>query len=227
MKKQNSLLPTTNTNFVNPETGELTIKYRPGYPRSYRFDASKGQYNLNGEITLTKKGESISFIPIAHRLFRDDILGYGLKAWAEFFFLNEEGHLCSLLFHGYSVENLSKKTNELFYDSVNLSQVILTATPVEKVKSSGEGKGNKYFIAEFSYKVLDEKQQAEVKQIGESLNIWRAETLTGDASVELSINYTPPIQQLNGTGSAEAIEEAKKEGKVTNIKNDLETEAAA
>ena len=44
MKKQNPLFPTTNTNFVNPDTGELTIKYRPGYPRSYRFDASRGQF---------------------------------------------------------------------------------------------------------------------------------------------------------------------------------------
>ena len=227
MKKQNPLFPTTNTNFVNPDTGELTIKYRPGYPRSYRFDASRGSFNVNGETRLTKKGEPLSFIPIGYRLFKDDILGYGLKKWAEFFFINEASQLCSLLFHGYSVENLDRRTNDLFYDSVNLSQVILTATPVEKVKSSGEGKGNKYFIAEFSYKVLDEKQQDEVKLIGESLNIWRAETLTGDAYVELSVNYNPPIQQLNGTGSAEAIEESKKEGaKETSIQNDTGKEAA-
>ena len=223
MKKQNPLFPTQKTDFVDPKTGELVIKYRPGYPRSYRFDASKGNFNLNGEMTLTKKGEALSFIPIAYRLFRDEILGYGKKSWAEFFFANEEGHLCSLLFHGYSVENLSKKTNDLFYDNVNLSQVILTATPVEKVKSSGEGKGNKYFIAEFSYKVLEEKQQEEVKLVGESLNIWRAETLTGDAYVELSVNYVPPIQQLNGSGSAEAIETetVKEEGKITKIKKDV------
>ena len=113
------------------------------------------------------------------------------------------------------------------YDSVNLSQVMLTATPVEKVKSAGEGKGNKYFIAEFSYKVLDEKQQEDVKLIGESLNIWRSETLTGDASVELSVNYNPPIQQLNGSGSAEAMENNKEEGKITDIQSDLKSEKAA
>jgi len=223
MKKQNPLSPTQKTDFVDPKTGELVIKYRPGYPRSYRFDASRGSFNVNGETSLTKKGEALSFIPIGYRLFKDDILGYGLKKWAEFFFVNEDNHLCSLLFHGYSVENLERRTNDLFYDSVNLSQVIITATPVEKVKSSGEGKGNKYFIAEFSYKVLEEKQQAEVKLVGESLNIWRSETLTGDASVELSINYAPPIQQLNGSGSVEATETeaAKEEGKITKIKKDV------
>ena len=93
------------------------------------------------------------------------------------------------------------------YDSVNLSQVILTAKPVEKIKQSGEGKGNKYFIAEFSYKVLNAEKQEEVKQLGEALNIWRTETLTGDAEVEISVNYKPPIQHLNGDGTAEEIKE--------------------
>ncbi len=201
MKNQNPLLPSTKTNFIDKESGELQIRYRPGYPRSYRFDASRGLFNVNGETNITKKGEALTFIPIAYRLFRDNILSFGLKKWAEFFFVNEGGHLCSLLFHGYSVENLEKCTNDLFYDSVNLSQVVLTAKPVEKVKQNGEGKGNKYFIAEFSYKVLEAENQEEVKQLGEALNIWRAETLTGDAEVEISVNYKPPIQHLNGIGS--------------------------
>ena len=226
MQKTNLLHPSLETNFTDSETGELQIKYRPGFPRHYRFDANRGLFSLS-EMTITKKAEPLSFIPISYRIFKDDILGYGLKKWVEFFFVNQLGHLCSLLFHGYSVENLEKKTNALFYDSVNLSQVMLTATPVEKVKSAGEGKGNKYFIAEFSYKVLDEKQQEDVKLIGESLNIWRSETLTGDASVELSVNYNPPIQQLNGSGSAEAMENNKEEGKITDIQSDLKSEKAA
>lgn len=105
------------------------------------------------------------------------------------------------------------------YDSVNLSQVILTATPIEKIKQDGEGKGNKYFIAEFSYKVLQVEKQEEVKLLGEALNIWRTETLTGDASVELSVNYKAPIQYLNGAGTAEKKESSaeKEEEKVSSI----------
>ena len=145
----------------------------------------------------------MTFIPVAFRLFRDNILGYGLKKWVEFFFVNNNHQLCSLLFHGYSVENLERKTNDLFYDNVDLSQVILTAAPVERVKQSGVGKGSKYYIAEFSYKPLDNKQKQEVVSVGESLNIWRADTLTGDAQTELAVNFRPPIQSLNGSGTVE------------------------
>ena len=208
MKKTNPLLPSLETNFTNSETGELNIKYRPGFPRHYRFDASRGVFSLN-EMTITKRGEPLTFISISYRIFKDDILGFGLKKWAEFFFLNQAGHVCSLLFHGYSVENLERKTNELFYDEVNLSEVILTVTPIEKTKKEGEGKGSKYFIAEFSYQVLTNEQRNEIKLLGEALNIWRADTLTGDSTMELSVNYKPPIQLFEQELNHEDIPELK------------------
>ena len=195
MQEKNPLSPSVETNFINPETGELQIKYRPGFPRHYRFDASRGIFCLS-DMTITKKAEPLSFIPISYRIFKDDILGFGLKKWVEFFFINQLGHLCSLLFHGYSVENLERCTHDLFYDEVNLAEVILTVTPIEKTKKSGEGKGSKYFIAEFSYKVLSNEQRNEIKLLGETINVWRADTLTGDSSMELSINYKPPIQLI-------------------------------
>lgn len=206
MQEKNPLLPSLETNFVNAETGELKIKYREGFPRHYRFDASRGLFNLS-DMTITKKGESLSFIPISYRIFKDDILGYGLKKWAEFFFINQKGHVCSLLFHGYSVENLERCTSDLFYDEVNLSEVIITVTPVEKTKKDGEGKGNKYFIAEFSYKVLSNEDRNAIKLLGESLNVWRADTLTGDSTIELSVNYNPPLQILEHDNPKEVIPE--------------------
>ena len=192
MQEKNSLLPSLETNFTNSETGELQIKYRPGFPRHYRFDASRGLFSLS-DMTITKKSEPLTFIPISYRIFKDDILGYGLKKWSEFFFINQAGHLCSLLFHGYSVENLERCTHDLFYDEVNLSEVALTATPIEKTKKEGEGKGSKYFIAEFSYQVLSNEQRNEIKLLGEAINVWRADTLTGNSTTELSVNYNPPI----------------------------------
>jgi len=206
MKKTNPLLPSLQTNFTNAETGKLNIKYRPGFPRHYRFDASRGVFSLN-EMTITKRGEPLTFISISYRIFKDDILGFGLKKWAEFFFLNQAGHVCSLLFHGYSVENLERKTNELFYDEVNLSEVILTVTPIEKTKKEGEGKGSKYFIAEFSYQVLTNDQRQEIKLLGEALNIWRADTLTENSTTELSVNYYPPFQFIETETHQEVIPE--------------------
>ena len=204
MKKTNPLLPSLQTNFVNDETGELQIKYREGFPRHYRFDANRGMFNLN-EMNITKKGEPLSFIAISYRVFKADILGYGLKKWAEFFFINHLGHVCSLLFHGYSVENLERCTYDLFYDEVNLSEVIITVTPIEKTKKEGEGKGNKYFIAEFSYKVLSIEDRNAIKLLGESLDVWRADTLTGNSTVELSVNYHPPIQVIEQDTHGEEI----------------------
>lgn len=201
-----NLLPSQQTNFIDSETAELNVKYRSGFPRNYRFDASRGIFIL-GEVPITQKGESLTFIPISYRLFKDDILGYGLKKWAEFFFVNQVGHVCSLLFHGYSVENLERKTNELYYDEVNLTEVILTAKPVEKTKKSGEGKGSKYYIAEFSYQVLSNEARSEIKLLGESINVYRADTLTGDALMELSVNYKPPFQLIEQEVHQENIPE--------------------
>ena len=52
-----NLMPLTNFKkaALITKDGELKIKYLPGYPRSYRFDASRGTFNENGENTLTKK----------------------------------------------------------------------------------------------------------------------------------------------------------------------------
>jgi len=203
---KNALLPSLETNFTNSETGELQVKYRPGFPRNYRFDASRGLFGLS-EMTIAKKAEPFSFIPISYRIFQDDILGYGLKKWVEFFFINQLGHVCSLLFHGYSVENLEKCTHDLFYDEVNLSEVILTVTPIEKTKKGGEGKGSKYFIAEFSYQVLTNEQRHEIKLLGEALNVWRTDTLSENQTIELSVNYHPPIPLIEADVHREEIPE--------------------
>jgi hypothetical protein len=63
-------------NLINPETGEIArIAYLPGCPRQYRFDASRGMFNLKGETPITKPKEGFTIVPIAFRISRDDILG--------------------------------------------------------------------------------------------------------------------------------------------------------
>ena len=138
MTNTKSLLPISNANgnLINTDTGEAqSIMYLSGRPRQYRFDASKGQFNIKGEIPLTKKGKAFTILPVAFRIFKDDILGMGVKKWVEFYFINEKTQLCALLFHGYSVENLLRMTDEMFYDGVNLCQVALTIEPIEKTSS--------------------------------------------------------------------------------------------
>ena len=72
MQEKNPLSPSLETNFTNPENGELKIKYRPGFPRHYRFDASRGLFSLS-DMTITKKSEPLTFIPLSYRIFKDDI----------------------------------------------------------------------------------------------------------------------------------------------------------
>ena len=93
------------------------------------------------------------------------------------------------------------------YDEVNLSEVIITVTPIEKTKKEGEGKGNKYFIAEFSYQVLSNEDRNAIKLLGESLKVWRADTLTHNSTLELSVNYNPPILIIEQNTQEEMIPE--------------------
>ena len=180
---------------VNPTTGEvLPIRYLPGYPLQYRFDASRGIFNIGGDRPITKKGASITFTPICYRIFRDDILGYGRKRWVEFFFINDKQVICNLLLHGYSVENLMKTIQAMYYDNVRLDEVALTIKPTER---NNKTSGNKYFIAEFTYQSLPKEQRKNpMLESLQQVPIWREDTLTGDAHTELAFNYNPPIKMV-------------------------------
>jgi len=182
-------------NLINPETGEIArIAYLPGRPRQYRFDASRGLFNLKGETPITKPKESLTLIPIAFRIFRDSILGQSTKRWAELFFLNQGNQVCNLLLHGYSVDNLMDLNEEIFYEQVNLCQIELTITPVERTSKVPEANNSRFFIAEFSFKRLSAEAIATQESVFKGMPLWRGDTLTGDAELILSYNFNPPVE---------------------------------
>ena len=123
------------------------------------------------------------------------ILGQPKKRWAEFFFISPEGALCNLLFHGYSVDNLMRTFEDLYYDAITLCEVELTAKPVEKTSKATDEQGNqkKFYIAEFSYKHLPSEEAGVLQTVANALKIWREDTLTGDAYIDLHKNYNPPV----------------------------------
>lgn len=63
---------------VHPETGEVVPKYKylEGHPRQYRFDSKEGHFNING---VEKIGRTLTFQPLAWRIFTDNILNMGTK----------------------------------------------------------------------------------------------------------------------------------------------------
>ncbi len=177
---------------VDESTGEETwsnrFRYLPGHPRQVRFDAKAGQFNINGTVPL---GSSISFIPLAWRIFQDDILNMGRKTWAELYFADEKGAVCAVLFHGYSVENLYRLIEPLFYDDLTLADVVVTVTAAKK-ETTKDGKKATYFIAEFSYTAADPTEAQARKDFARDFELWRAETYTGLADLKLTQGYTVP-----------------------------------
>ncbi|MDJ0367329.1 hypothetical protein QMK33_19445 [Hymenobacter sp. H14-R3] len=177
---------------VDEDSGEVAetsrFRYLPGHPRQVRFDAKAGQFNIGGTVPL---GNSLEFVPLAWRIFSDNILNMGRKTWAELFFIDEKGAVCAVLFHGYSVENLYRLIEPLFYDDLTLADVKVKVTP-EKKQTTKEGKTATYYIAGFSYSKADPAEVQALREFAEDFAIWREETYTGLADLKTCHAYAVP-----------------------------------
>ncbi|SHK71909.1 hypothetical protein [Hymenobacter psychrotolerans] len=177
---------------VDEATGEVQqvprFRYLPGHPRQIRFDAKAGQFNINGTTPL---GPALIFIPLAWRVFQDDILNMGRKLWAELFYADDKGAICAVLFHGYSVENLYRLIEPLFYDDLTLADVVVKVQASKK-ETTKDGKKATYYIAEFSYEPADPQEVQARREFARDFPIWREETTTGTADVRTSHGYTNP-----------------------------------
>ena len=188
---------------VDEDSGEVTetsrFRYLPGHPRQVRFDAKAGQFNLGGAVPL---GNSLRFVPLAWRIFQDDILNMGRKTWAELFFVDAKGAVCAVLFHGYSVENLYRLIEPLFYDDLTLADVVVTVTATKK-ETTKEGKKATYYIAEFSYTAAEPAEAQARKDFARDFELWRAETYTGAADLKLTQGYTVPAEMQEQAARAQ------------------------
>ena len=171
-----------------------SIKYFEGVPRQYRFNASTGILNIKGITPVTKKGQAFTILPVAYRQFRDNILNMGVKNWIEFFFLNKRHEICSLLLHGYSVENLSNLVADLFYEEAKLYEIALTIKPSQKENKSLK---SKYYICEFEFEKLDTDKVEVLQSAVSPFKIYRNDTLTGEADNKLLFNYHSPLSQIS------------------------------
>lgn len=180
------------TALVDEASGELTetsrFRYLPGHPRQVRFDAKAGQFNLGGTVPL---GNSLEFVPLAWRIFSDNILNMGRKTWAELFFVDAKGAVCAVLFHGYSVENLYRLIEPLFYDDLTLADVKVKVT-AEKKQTIKDEKTATYYIAQFSYTHADPAEVQALREFAQDFPIWRAETYSSLADLKTSAGYTVP-----------------------------------
>ena len=176
---------------LNELTGEIISRYKylEGHPRQYRFDAKEGVFNING---TDKLGRTLVFQPIAWRIFTDSILNMGTKNWAEIFFIDENNCVSVLLFHGFSVDNIFRLIEPLYYDDLTLADVIITTVAEKKENTKITPKGV-YYIATFSYKIADAQTSTELKQFAQESRIYRQETLTDVANIKTALNYYNPL----------------------------------
>ncbi len=187
---------------LDESTGEVIttypFKYLEGHPRQYRFDAKEGIFNINGTEKLggPTNGRTLTFQPIAWRIFTDNILNMGTKNWAEIFFIDEKNCVSAVLFHGYSVDNIFRLIEPLFYDDLTLADVVITAMAEKKENTKIQPKGV-YYIATFSYKLADSEETKALKGFATKEKIYRQETLTDIANIKTSYNYFNPF--LNPT----------------------------
>lgn len=189
---------------INELTGEVVndwaarrYKYLEGHPRQYRFDAKEGVFTINGS---EKIGHTMTFQPIAWRIFTDNILNMGTKNWAEIFFIDAKNCVSAVLFHGYSVDNIFRLIEPLYYDDLTLADVVITAVAERKENTKIQPKGI-YHIATFSYALGEPEKTAELKAFAQDFKIFRQETLTDIANIKTAMNYYNPF--ANATGEAD------------------------
>lgn len=178
-------------------------KYLEGHPRQYRFDAKEGVFNINGS---EKIGRTLTFQPIAWRIFTDNILNMGTKNWAEIFFIDAKNCVSAILFHGYSVDNIFRLIEPLYYDDMTLADVVITAVAERKENNKIQPKGI-YHIATFSYTLGDAERTGELKQFAGDHKVFRQETLTDIANIKTAMNYYNPF--ASATGEAELLTAAE------------------
>ncbi|GAB3739469.1 hypothetical protein [Spirosoma lituiforme] len=176
---------------IHELTGEVVnrYKYLEGHPRQYRFDAKEGVFNINGNEKL---GRTLTFQPIAWRIFTDNILNMGTKNWAELFFIDERNCVSAVLFHGYSVDNIFRLIEPLYYDDLTLADVVITAVAEKKENNKIQPKGV-YYIANFTYKMADVEKTKALKQFAQEVKVFRQETLTDIANIKTAMNYYNPF----------------------------------
>jgi hypothetical protein len=107
----------------------------------------------------------------------------GRKKWAELFFIDNKDCVSAILFHGYSVDNLLRLIEPLFYEDLTLADVVLTVTAERKENVRVTPKST-YYIASFSYTAAQAAKVQELAQFTADHRIYRGETLTETAQYQ-------------------------------------------
>jgi len=188
---ESKLLPIFDPKKFILEGGEImTPLYRQGDPRNYRLGMGKGVLTLDGKVQVTKPSKEFKVLPIAFRCLQDGLFGNEIKKWCEVYFINGAGHLCVFMFHGFSVQNLSRATSDLFYSEAGLTEVIWNVSFKEKTNKAAK---SKYYIAEFEFEAVEVEDLPTITALKKNIqekyfHIYRSDT--AEAKTLFSENWS-------------------------------------
>lgn len=152
-----TLFPHLFIDVTDEDTGEVysepLIAYVEGQPLSYRFDGKTGRFNFNGKDDL---GKEFSFQPICWRQFTGNLFDRkDSTRWVEFYFLDENQCVSTILFNNSSELNFTKALKDLVYSRKKLEEMRVTVTTeklnYEVALPDGQAQKGVYYAAVFSF----------------------------------------------------------------------------
>lgn len=176
--------------FLDENTGEIKnrFKYFPARPAEYRFDGGNGNF-LYDETPLTdeknKPLKEFSLIPIVWRVFDENLFGRGKNdTWVELFFVDSKNRVSHIMLNNSSSREFLGMSSKLYYEDLQLSQIVLTLTP-EKVEKEVEKEGKKqkytWYIAQCTFTPADPETVEMFQEFARDFPIYAERTLTSTA----------------------------------------------
>lgn len=195
-----STLPATPERLATLDPQE--VKYFPGKPRSYKFNAKEGVFFNDRDEKLGKSGASLKLVPLSYRTFFAELFKMDRREWLELFFLNAAGHVCSLLLHRHSVSQFADLSAHLFYQEATPVEIELEIKP--DVRQHPEH--GKYYVADYAFEVLPAEIRDRPATILKALPpVYRRETALATELMNTWLGY-PELEslQLGAPGGATA-----------------------
>lgn len=170
-----------------------SVKYFPGKPRTYRFNAKEGIFFNDLDQKLGKAGSGLKLIPLSYRTFFAEMFKMDHREWLEIFFLNGAGHVCSLLLHRYSVGQFADLSARLFYEEASPVEIELEIKPDPRQHPEH----GKYYVAQYDFEVLPEKVKKLSATILKSLPpVYRRDTALATEAMNTWLGY-PDLSTLD------------------------------
>ena len=123
------------------------VRYMKGTPREYRFSADVGKFYTQRKSK--ELGNELTVVPIMINAFNApaDFMGnesYSGRPFVQLFFLNQHGHVCSLMFHSASVRSFITVAEDAFYDNLEITfnqlhmKAVKTASKEGRIRWRGQ-----------------------------------------------------------------------------------------